>query len=142
MLSAPARSALRRAPCWPPAIGPSTPARDTWAPPIHHDELYLAYLGKLGVKPQRYKKEIVGLQQDRKTPYVSMGGWIEQAGGRPFPLEAQYSHYLVRRAIEKLDAALAGNDGTHPIYLQLDIFDPHQPFTIPDGFEQQMLGTV
>ncbi len=108
-------------------------AWDRWAPPIHDDELYLAYLRRLGVKPQRYRKEIIGLQQDRKSPYLSIGGWIEQNDGRPFPMEAQYTHYLVQRALEKLDAAA----GTGPIYLQLDIFDPHQPFSIPDGFAER-----
>jgi len=111
-------------------------AWDRWAPPIYDDELYLADLRHLGVKPQRYKKEIRGLQQDRKSPHVSVGGWIEQADGRPFPMEAQYTHHLVRRAIDKLDAALAENDG-RPIYLQLDIFDPHQPFSVPDGLQDR-----
>ena len=96
------------------------------------DELYLAHLRRLGVKPQRYRKEIRGLQQDRKTPQASLGGWIEQNDGKPFPMEAQYTHYLVDRAIAKLDAALAEPG---PIYLQLDIFDPHQPFSVPAGLE-------
>jgi arylsulfatase A-like enzyme len=116
------------------AFGENDNAWDRWAPPIYDDEIYLTYLRRLGVKSQRYKKEIIGLQQDRKTPLTSVGGWIEQADRKPFPLEAQYTHYLVERAIEKLDAALHDNDGTEPIYLQLDIFDPHQPFSIPDGF--------
>lgn len=107
-------------------------AWDRWAPPVQDDELYLAHLRRLGVKPQRYRKEIFGLQQDRKTRQASLGGWIEQADGRPFPVEAQYSHYLAQRAIDKLDAAL--NEGG-PVYLQLDLFDPHQPFSIPAGFE-------
>jgi arylsulfatase A-like enzyme len=112
-------------------------AWDRWAPPIHDDELYLSYLRRLGVKQQRYKKEIIGLQQDRKSKLLSLGGWVEQADGKPFPLEAQYTHYLVERAIEKLDAALAEDGGARPIYLQLDIFDPHQPFSIPDGFAER-----
>jgi arylsulfatase A-like enzyme len=111
-------------------------AWDRWAPPIYDDELYLGYLRRLGVKTQRYKKEIRGLQQDRRTPHVSVGGWIEQSDGRAFPMEAQYTHYLVRRAIEKVDAALTEPDG-RPIYLQLDIFDPHQPFSIPAGLEER-----
>lgn len=110
-------------------------AWDRWAPPVYDDELYLAHLRDLGVKPQRYKREIAGLQQDRKTPGASLGGWIEQSDGKPFPIEAQYTHYLVGRALDKLDAALQDNDGSHPVYLQLDIFDPHQPFSIPAGFE-------
>ena len=85
-------------------------AWDRWDVAIYDDELYLTYLRRLGVKPQRYKKEIRGLQQDRKSPHVSTGGWIEQADGTPFPMEAQYTHYLVR-ALEKLDAALTENDG-------------------------------
>ena len=40
--------------------------------------------GGRGVKSQRYKKEIRGLQQDRKSAHVSWGGWIEQADGSPF----------------------------------------------------------
>jgi arylsulfatase A-like enzyme len=112
-------------------------AWDRWAPPIYDDELYLADLRRLGVKPQRYRKEIRGLQQDRKTRYASLGGWIEQADGKPFPLEAQYSQHLARRALDKLDAALSENEPRHPIYLQIDFFDPHQPFSIPAGFEQR-----
>ena len=111
-------------------------AWDRWAPPIYDDELYLTYLRKLGVKQQRYKRELHTTQQDRKTPNFSLGGWIEQSDGQPFPMEAQYSHYLVDRAIQKLDAALADN-ADHPIYLQLDIFDPHQPFSIPSGLEER-----
>jgi hypothetical protein len=76
----------------------------------------------------------VGLQQDRKTPQASFGGWIEQSDGKPFPMEAQYTHYLIEKAIEKLDAA-SGEGG--PIYLQLDIFDPHQPFSVPAGLEKR-----
>lgn len=107
---------------------------DRWAPPIYDDEQYLAHLRRLGVKQQRYRREIRGLQQDRKTPQASMGGWIEQSDGRPFPFEAQYTPYLVERALQKLDAS-EGEDA--PIYLQLDVFDPHQPFTVPAGFEER-----
>lgn len=111
-------------------------AWDRWAPPIYDDELYLTYLQRLGVKQQRYKREIFTVQQDRKTPNFSLGGWIEQSDGKPFPIEAQYTHFLVERAIQKLDAALAEGPG-QPIYLQLDIFDPHQPFSIPAGLEDR-----
>jgi arylsulfatase A-like enzyme len=110
-------------------------AWDRWAPPIQDDELYLAHLRRLGVKQQRYRREIVGLWRDRKTPQTSLGGWIEQADGNPFPLEAQYSYYLALKALEKIDAARA--EGGQPFYLQLDIFDPHQPFSIPHGFEER-----
>jgi arylsulfatase A-like enzyme len=116
------------------AFGENAEAWDRWAPPVRDDELYLAYLRRLGVKPAKYKREIRGLQQDRKRTGLSLGGWVEQANGKPFPLEAQYSWYLAERAIEKLDAAIAQGG---PIYLQVDFFDPHQPFVIPDGFEER-----
>jgi arylsulfatase A-like enzyme len=29
------------------------------------------------------------------------------------------------------------NTARHPLYLQLDIFDPHQPFSIPAGYEER-----
>ncbi|HEY3837139.1 MAG TPA: sulfatase-like hydrolase/transferase [Bryobacteraceae bacterium] len=111
-------------------------AWDRWAPPIYDDELYLAYLRRLGVRQQRYRREIFTTQQDRKTPGFSLGGWIEQSDGKPFPMEAQYTHFLVDRAIQKLDAALADSPDK-PVYLQLDIFDPHQPFSIPAGLEER-----
>jgi arylsulfatase A-like enzyme len=119
------------------AFDENGPGWDRWAPPVQDDEEYLTYLRRLGVKPARYKKELIGLQQDRKSRWVSWGGWIEQVDGNPFPVEAQYSFYLARRAVEKLDAALEGNDGRDPVYLQLDLFDPHQPFSIPAGFEKR-----
>lgn len=109
---------------------------DQWYPPVFQDETYLDYQRRLGVKPQKYSREIVFSQGDRVTPGNSAGGWIVQNDGAPFPLEAQYSYFLAQRAVDKLDHAL-NNPATrdHPIYLQLDIFDPHQPFSVPAGFE-------
>ena len=109
---------------------------DRWDPPVRSDEKYLSYQKRLGVKPQRYAREIRGLQQDRRTPGNSLGGWIEQSDGKPFPMDAQYSHYLAAEAIDKLDAALA-QGADQPLYLQLDFFDPHQPFSIPAGLERR-----
>ncbi|RPJ56138.1 MAG: sulfatase [Acidobacteria bacterium] len=111
-------------------------AWDRWAPPIYDDEGYLAYLRGMGVKPQRYRKELFGLEPDRKTPRAALGGWITQADGAPFPLEAQYTRYLIEQAIQKIDAARDAGTGS-PIYLQLDLFDPHQPFSIPSGLEDR-----
>jgi len=120
------------------AFDENVKAWDRWAPPIHDDEDYLAHLRRLGVKGFRYKKEIYGLQQDRRTPWARWGGWWEQANGEPFPMEAQYTHYLVDRAMVKLDAALEqASPQRAPLFLQLDIFDPHQPFSIPAGFENR-----
>lgn len=118
------------------AFGENDNPWDQWYPPIFQDEAYLEYQRRLGVKPQKYSREIVFAQADRITPGNSAGGWIVQEDGKPFPLEAQYSYFLAQRALDKLHHALT-NPATRgePIYLQLDIFDPHQPFSVPDGFE-------
>ena len=117
------------------AFDENSAAWDRWSPPIESDEYYAAYRKALGVGPQKYVREIRGLEQDRSTPSNSVGGWIAQSDGRPFPLQATYSHFLAQQAVSKLDAALSLNSG--PVYLQLDLFDPHQPFTIPAGFERR-----
>lgn len=120
------------------AFGENANPWDQWYPPIVQDELYLEYQRRLGVKPQKYSREIVFAQRDRVTPGNSAGGWIVQEDGKPFPLEAQYSYFLAQRALDKLDHAMT-NPATcgRPIYLQLDIFDPHQPFSVPDGFDER-----
>jgi arylsulfatase A-like enzyme len=106
-------------------------------PLMDRDEGYLAYLRRLGVKPPRYSRRVMARQPDRKTPRdQEYGGWIEQSDGKPFPLAGQYSHYLAAWAEQKLDDALAVGGGA-PVYLQLNIYDPHKPFTIPAGFEKR-----
>lgn len=120
------------------AFGVNANPWDQWSPPIHQDENYADYQRRLGVKTQKYSREIVLLQRDRRTPGNSVGGWIVQDDGEPFPLQAQYSYYLADRAIAKLDHALTGRATRgRPIYLQLDIFDPHQPFSVPEGFDER-----
>lgn len=106
-------------------------------PLMDRDDGYRAYLQRLGIKMPRYARQILALQPDRKSPRnQEYGGWIEQADGKPFPLEGQYSHYLSQWAEQKVDDALALG-GNSPVYLQLNIYDPHKPFTIPAGFEQR-----
>lgn len=120
------------------AFGENDNPWDRWSPPVFDDDDFLAYQRALGVKPQKYSREIVFRMQDRQTPGNSAGGWIVQEDGKPFPLEAQYSYYLGRKVIETVEALVAnGSAKTHPMYLQLDIFDPHQPFSIPAGFEDR-----
>jgi arylsulfatase A-like enzyme len=120
------------------AFGENDQPWDRWSPPVFDDDNFLAYQRNLGVKSQKYSREIVFRMQDRKTPGNSAGGWIVQQDGKPFPLEAQYSYYLGKKAIEIIED-LVGNGSAqrHPMYLQLDIFDPHQPFSIPAGFEER-----
>jgi len=120
------------------AFGENDQPWDQWSPPVFDDDNFLSYQRKLGVQSQRYAREIVFKQQDRTTPGNSVGGWIEQKDGKPFPLEAQYSYYLGQKAIDTIDNLVStGSAERHPLYLQLDIFDPHQPFSIPAGFEQR-----
>jgi arylsulfatase A-like enzyme len=120
------------------AFGENDQPWDRWSPPVFDDDDFLSYQRSLGVKPQKYSREIVFRLQDRKTPGNSAGGWIVQEDGKPFPLEAQYSYYLGKKTIETVEALLANGSGKrHPMYLQLDIFDPHQPFSIPAGFEDR-----
>jgi hypothetical protein len=44
---------------------------------------------------------------------------------------------LCRWATQKVDDALAQGGGNSPVYLQLNIYDPHKPFTIPAGFDER-----
>ena len=120
------------------AFGENDNPWDRWSPPVYDDEGFLDYQRSLGVKPQKYSREIVFRMQDRTTPGNSVGGWIVQENGSPFPFDAHYSCYLAKRAINTLrDLVQTEDAGKHPIYLQLDIFDPHQPFSIPAGYEQR-----
>jgi len=120
------------------AFGENNKPWDRWSPPVYDDDEYLSHLHRMGVKQQKYAREIVFLQQDRKTPGNSVGGWVEQQDGKPFPTEAQYSWYLGLQAMETLDDLMArGTLEDHPLYMQVDIFDPHQPFAIPAGMEER-----
>jgi len=120
------------------AFGENDQPWDRWSPPVFDDEAFLAYQRRLGVGRQKYSREIVFRMQDRKTPGNSAGGWIVQENGKPFPFEAQYSCFLATRAVEMLRSITSTeNAAGHPIYLQLDIFDPHQPFSIPAGYEER-----
>ncbi len=128
------------------AFGENDTPWNRWSPPVYDDEDFLEYQRQLHVERQKYSREIVTLQADRKSPGNSLGGWIVQQNGRPFPLEAQYTYYLVERSINKLESVLASRgESEEPIYFQLDIFDPHQPLSVPDGFadrERELRGVV
>lgn len=120
------------------AFGENDQPWDRWSPPVFDDEGFLSYQRGLGVRPQKYAREIVFRMQDRTTPGNSAGGWIVQEDGKAFPFEAHYSCYLAKRAVETLRSVMSTeNAANHAIYLQLDIFDPHQPFSIPDGYQER-----
>ena len=119
------------------AFGENDRPWNRWAPPITDDDDYLKYLRDLGVSPMRFKSEVRGLQQDRKSPGNSYGGWIEGSDGSEFPLEGTYPYYLGHLAAEKLKTSLQQSNGEKSIYFQLDFFAPHQPFMIPSGFAER-----
>lgn len=120
------------------AFGDNDQPWNRWSPPVFDDDDFLAYQRRLDVKPQKYSREIVFRQQDRTTPGNSVGGWVVQQDGRPFPAAAQYSYYLGKKAIETVESLISnGSLKNHPLYLQLDLFDPHQPFSIPAGLEER-----
>jgi Arylsulfatase A and related enzymes len=120
------------------AFGENDQPWDRWSPPVFDDESFLAYQRGLGVKPQKYSREIVFHMQDRKTPGNSAGGWIVQQDGKPFPFDALYSCFLAKQAVESLRSITEiENVAKQPIYFQLDLFDPHQPFAIPAGYEER-----
>ena len=120
------------------AFGENDQPWDRWSPPVFDDDEFLAYQRALGVKPQKYSREIVFKQQDRTSAGNSAGGWVVQQDGKPFPIEAQYSYFLAQRAANFVrDAVQSGQAAKHPMYVQFDIFDPHQPFSIPAGFEER-----
>lgn len=120
------------------AFGDNDNPWDRWSPPVYLDDGFLAYQRRLGVQPQKYSREIVFLQQDRKSPGNSAGGWITQQDGKPFPLEAQYSYYLGELAYNDLLSMISSPETKgKPLYFELDIFDPHQPLSIPTGFEKR-----
>lgn len=124
--------------CFLRAFGESCSPWNRWAPPIYDDREYHHHLQRLGVNGFRFKRDIRGLKPDRTTPGNHFGGWLEQLDGCDFPIEATYPHYLVDRAIGHLDSLLQQRgDSDTPLYMQIDLFAPHQPFLIPAGLEQR-----
>lgn len=115
-------------------FGENVHAWDRWGPPTIDDDRYLDYLDDMNVLPPIYKKELYGLQSDQKSIGNSFGGWIEQENGLPFPADAHYSTFLAELTIKQLKAAKR-QAPDKPIFSQLDFFDPHQPYSIPAGFE-------
>jgi len=118
------------------AFGENDDAWNRWSPPLMEDDDYVQLLRDKNIQPPKYRKELRGKQIDRISPGNSPGGWIEQANGNDFPLDAHYSVYLAKKAASKIEAAIATKPEA-PIYLQLDFFDPHQPYSVPSAFENR-----
>jgi arylsulfatase A-like enzyme len=67
------------------AFGENDHPWNRWSPPIYVDDGYLDYQRHLGVKPQKYSREIVFLQQDRKTPGTPRADGLFRKTVSPFP---------------------------------------------------------
>jgi arylsulfatase A-like enzyme len=119
------------------AFGESCSPWNRWAPPVYDDPEYHQYLTEHGIDGFVVTREIRGLKPDRTTPGNSYGGWVTQKDGTPFPVEGTYPHYLVNRSLALLDSLTARNADRAPLYLHVDLFAPHQPFFIPDGFAER-----
>ncbi|MFA0088661.1 sulfatase-like hydrolase/transferase [Vibrio sp. 10N.261.51.F12] len=117
-------------------FGENVHAWDRWGPPVVDDDRYLEYIDAMEVEPPKYRRELRGLQADQQTPGNSFGGWIEQQNGDDFPKDAHYSTFLADLTIRQIKAARRQSPNS-PIFSQLDFFDPHQPYSIPSGFEQR-----
>ncbi len=112
---------------------------DRWSPPVFDDDGFLAYQRSLGVKPQKYSREIV-FQHAGPHNARQLRRRMDRAGGRKALSVGSPLHLLPgqTRTIDTLrDLVDTGVAAKHPVYLQLDIFDPHQPFSIPAGFEER-----
>lgn len=117
-------------------FGENVHAWDRWGPPVEDDDRYLAYLANMGVQLPKYRKELRGFQIDKLSPANSFGGWIEQQDGSDFPLDAHYSVFLAKLAVEQIKASKI-QAPAKPIFTQLEFFDPHQPYSVPSGLEER-----
>jgi len=119
------------------AFGENDTPWNRWAPPLADDDGYLRYLRELGVRPPEWHEPVTGVRPGG-DPGNNYGGWVRQEGGGELPEEATYSQYLAWLAAETLESALyQSNDGSAPIYLQLDFFAPHQPFIVPECYAER-----
>ncbi len=112
---------------------------DRWSPPWYDDDQYVRFLAARGLGRYEFSRRITGRdsagRDTRQQPAGNFyGGWLAPQGGRPFPRDATYPAYLVERALAAVDAR---RDAGRPLYLQLDFFEPHQPFAIPGGMEER-----
>jgi len=109
-------------------------AWDRWSPPWYDDVAYGRHLRSLGIDGFAFDRRIEGASASGRGAGNFYGGWVRARGGGPFPPEATYARYTAEEACEVLRA---GADSGRPLYLQVDFFEPHQPFAVPTGLEER-----
>jgi arylsulfatase A-like enzyme len=109
-------------------------AWDRWSPPWYDDIEYGRHLRNLGIDGFDFSRRIQGVSASGQGAGNFYGGWVHARGGGPFPPEATYSRYTAETACE---AVRAGAGTGKPLYLQVDFFEPHQPFAVPTGLEER-----
>lgn len=107
---------------------------DRWSPPWGDDDQYRRELAARGIDAIRFSRAIRGADPSGRGEGNNYGGWLAgPPGGSPFPIEATYPFFVARRAAETVELVRAKT----PLYLQLDFFEPHQPFAICGGLEER-----
>ncbi|WP_433019079.1 sulfatase-like hydrolase/transferase [Kribbella sp. CA-294648] len=98
-----------------------------WHNPIDHPD-YLAYLDERGLPPYHIHDQIRGTLPNG-GPGNLLAARLDQ------PVEATFEHYMVTRAIEKMESYSAArrNVGT-PFFLGLHFFGPHLPYILPNEY--------
>ena len=116
------------------AFGENDSPWDRWSPPWQDDDGYREFLRKKGVRGFRFSREIRGAAPSGKGTGNFLGGWVCGDDGSPFPKDGTYPAYITGMVLSQL---ANGGEERRPLYLQVDYFEPHQPFFIPAGFEER-----
>jgi arylsulfatase A-like enzyme len=117
------------------AFGENDAPWDRWSPPWYDDDGYRDYLRSLGIESFGFEREIRGLPPSGRGKGNFLGGWAGAGSGpfSAFPKEGTYPAYTTNLALSELKNRKPGQ----PSYLQIDYFEPHQPFFIPSGYEER-----
>jgi arylsulfatase A-like enzyme len=114
------------------AFGENDAPWDRWSPPWQDDDGYQEFLRARGIGEFRFSREIRGASPAGKGRGNFLGGWVSAGDGGPFPKDGTYPEYVTNLALAALKDRREVN---RPRYIQIDYFEPHQPFFIPSGFE-------
>jgi arylsulfatase A-like enzyme len=115
------------------AFGENDTPWDRWSPPWYDDDGYREYLRNLGIESFQFNREIRGHSPSGRGKGNFLGGWVSADGGKPFPREGTYPAYITNLVLSDLK----NRNSAQPSYLQIDYFEPHQPFFIPSGCEER-----